>query len=245
MKSILRSGPVSSLLGFLIWSWMVLVARTTRWQMEGTGSFSDLWTGDPGFMIAGWHSRILLLPSGWVWIRRNLPHERKSLAMLVSLSSDGEFVSRAIVRLGLVTIRGSKTHKGKGKDKGGVRAIAETVRHLKGGHVVCVTPDGPRGPREEASTGPVILAQRAGVPIVPYGLAVSRGKTLGTWDRFLIPLPFGRGGLVFGPPVTVPPDADPETARLILQAAMDEANHRAHALAGTPLAAPEAVKSSA
>ncbi len=238
MKSILRSGPVSSLLGYAIWCWMVLVARTVRWQYEGTDRFGELWHEAPGFMVAGWHSRILLLPSGWSWIRRNLPFDRKSTAMLISLSADGEFVARAIRHLGLVAIRGSKTHKRKARDKGGVRAIAETVRHLRTGGVVCVTPDGPRGPREVASPGPVILAQRAGVPIIPYGLAVSAGRHLSTWDRFLIPFPFCRGGIVFGEPIAVPPDADPEKVRHRLQLELEAANLRAHALAGCPLDQP-------
>jgi len=241
MKSLLRSPLVSSFLGYLIWCWMVLVARTVRWQYEGTDRFAALWHEAPGFIIAGWHSRILLLPSGWSWIRRNLPFEQKSTAMLISLSADGEFVARAIDHLGLKAIRGSKTHKRKAKDKGGVRAIAETVRHLRAGGVVCVTPDGPRGPAEEVSLGPVILAQRAGVPLIPYGLAVSRGRRLDTWDRFLIPYPFGRGAIVFGEPVTAPPDAEPEEIRRRLQLEMDNAHRRAHALAGCPVPADAAL----
>ncbi|MEM7766297.1 MAG: lysophospholipid acyltransferase family protein [Pseudomonadota bacterium] len=245
MKSLLRSGFASSLLGYAIWCWMVLIARTTRWNIEGAERFSALWHGEDGMIVAGWHSRILLLPSGWSWIRKHLPFEQKSTAMLISLSSDGEFVAKAIRHLGLVAIRGSKTHKRKAKDKGGVRAIAQTVRHLKAGDVVCVTPDGPRGPREEVSPGPIILAQRAGIPIVPYGLAVSGGRTLNTWDRFLIPLPFGRGGIVFGDPITVPPDARPEDIQQRVQTGMDAANRRAHMLAGRPLETPAPAKSSA
>lgn len=240
MKSLLRSGFVSSFLGFVIWCWMVLVARTVRWEREGTASFSALWHRPEGFMVAGWHSRILLLPSGWSWIRRNLPFEQKSTAMLISLSSDGAFVAKAIGHLGLVAIRGSKTHKRKGKDKGGVRAIAETVRHLKAGGVVCITPDGPRGPRECVSSGPLLLAQRAGAKIVPYGLAVSRGRALDTWDRFFIPFPFSRGAIVFGDPVDVPAGEDLDGRAAELQRAMDAAHRRAHALAGCPLPEAEA-----
>ncbi|MEL6285265.1 MAG: lysophospholipid acyltransferase family protein [Pseudomonadota bacterium] len=244
MKSLLRSGKVSSFIGFLIWCWMVLVARTVRWHVEGGEAFSDLWHGDKGIMVAGWHSRILLLPSGWSWIRRTLPFEKKPTAMLISLSSDGEAVAKAITHLGLSAIRGSKSNKRKGKDKGGVRAIAETVRHLKAGGVVCVTPDGPRGPREEVGLGPVVLAQRAGVPVIPYGLAMRPAKTLSTWDRFLIPFPFGRGAIVWGRPMMLDPTADTDTLRKVLQSGMDDANRRAHLLAGIDLPTPEMVEAS-
>jgi hypothetical protein len=31
---------------------------------------------------------------------------------------------------------------------------------------------------------------------------------MGSWDRFLLPLPFGRGVAIWGEPITVPADAD-------------------------------------
>jgi len=64
------------------------------------------------------------------------------------------------------------------------------------------------------------LARLAGTPIIPVAFAASRGKFLHSWDRFLIPYPFGRGVFVCGEPVSVSRKAGPdevEKARAVLE----------------------------
>ena len=54
---------------------------------------------------------------------------------------------------------------------------------------------------------------------------------LGSWDRMVLPLPFGRGALVCAAPILVPPDS----AALFLpqiETAMNEAAERADMLCG-------------
>ena len=220
MKSFLRHPVIVSLLGRLIWSYMVLCARTVRWTVEGDDTFRTAWQQESGLIIAAWHSRVLLIPSIWSRIARKLPANAYQTAMLVSLSRDGESVARAVEQFGLDTIRGSSTHKRKRKDKGGVAAIAETSRRLRSGSVVCLTPDGPRGPAEQVQAGPVLLAQRAGAAILPAALSVKPAWRLDTWDRFMIPLPFSKGAMVLGEPLFIPKDETPEAGQARVQSAM-------------------------
>ncbi len=233
MKALLRSGPVVALIGGLIWLWMALIRRTVRWSVEGESDAKAAWTAAPGMIVAAWHSRILLLPSGWNMMIRHWPGRTAPSAMLISLSRDGEAVARAIKHLGLEPIRGSAGNKKKKtKDKGGARAIAEAVRRLKTGGAVCITPDGPRGPREVAGLGQVWLAQRAGVPILPCALPSAPAKRLATWDRFIIPFPFTRGAIVFGPVLQTSREDDPETLRAELQRRLAAATLRAEDIVG-------------
>lgn len=233
MKSLFRSKPVTIMLGFLIWMWMALVARTIRWTIEGEEHVQQAWETQPGVVVAAWHSRIMLLPAGWIRHMKHLDGRIRNGAMLISLSPDGEAVARAIDHLGLKSVRGSAANKKKtNKDKGGVRAIAEAVRLLKSGTAVCITPDGPRGPAEVASPGAVMIAQRAGTPIIPYALSVRTAKRLDTWDRFIIPFPFSKGAIVYGPAIDAPRDASPQTLQALLQKRLDEATRRADMLAG-------------
>ncbi|HCX09056.1 MAG TPA: hypothetical protein DHU81_01575 [Hyphomonas sp.] len=235
MKSLFRSKVMTSILGVLIWGWMSLIARSVRWKVEGEESARSLWTNYNGVVLTGWHSRILLLPSGWIRNMKHWPGQIQNGAMLVSLSPDGEAVTRAIAHLGLHPIRGSAGNKKKAKkDKGGIRAIAEAVRLLKSGTVVCITPDGPRGPAEIVSPGAVMIAQRAGVPILPYALSVKPASRLSTRDRLIIPYPFARGAIVYGEPILVSRDSDPQQIQAELQKRLDEATRRADMLAGYP-----------
>lgn len=235
MKPLLRSAPVSRLLGLLVWGWMVLINRTTRWSVEGDETARAAFSAGNGVVVAAWHSRIMLLPAGWVRMMRHWPGRRAPGAMLISLSPDGEPVNHAIAHLGLQSIRGSKTNKKKrDKNKGGARAIAEAVQLLRAGGALCITPDGPRGPAGEVSLGAVLMAQRSGAPLLPYALSVSHARRLKTWDRFILPFPFARGAIVFGPPVYPAAGKRPQDLQAELQAGLDEATRRADALVAAP-----------
>jgi lysophospholipid acyltransferase (LPLAT)-like uncharacterized protein len=234
MKSLLRSPLIASLLGYIIWAWMALVGRTTRWRIEGAEDARAFLRQHPGgLVITCWHETILLMPSGWTQCVRSWPERRARAAMMISLSPDGAAVAEAIRHLDLDVVRGSKSNKKKvNKDKGGARAIAEASTRLREGGFICMTPDGPRGPRRRASPGAATLAQRAGAAILPYAIASKPAPRLDTWDRFIIPLPFARGAIVFGPPILCGREVSLDALTEALQTGMDIATRRAEDLAG-------------
>ena len=244
MTAIFRSPPVQYTLAFLIWLWMALVTRTVRWTIEGDGEAATRWREDGGVIVAGWHSRILLLPAGWTKQMRRWRQDDAPGAMLISLSRDGEFVARAIRWLGLKPIRGSSTNRRKRKDKGGREAIRAASDWLRGGGRLCITPDGPRGPRQRAGMGPILLARRTGAPILIYALAARPAKRLKTWDRFLVPFPFTRGAIVFAGYMEVARDTDSEAARQELEDRLNAATRRAEDLVGLSHVVPAAMTES-
>ncbi len=141
-----------------------------------------------------WHGRIALA----VVCRRVL--KRKPCRVMISNSPDGEFIARTVERLGVPAIRGSSTTdtRRQAPQPGGLRC--EAVRFIEAGGVVAITPDGPRGPAQQMPEGPVALARASGAPVFLFGLAAQPALKLKTWDRTQIPLPFGRGCVVFDGP---------------------------------------------
>jgi hypothetical protein len=133
------------------------------------------------------------------------PREMR-IKFLISRHSDGQLIARTVARFGIGTIPGSSS-------KGGAQALRMMARALQAGDCVGVTPDGPRGPRMRANVGVVHAAQLAGVPIVPAAGVAARRRVLGSWDRFIVPLPFGGGVVRWGEPIEVSGDADTEIAR--------------------------------
>jgi len=71
-------------------------------------------------------------------------------------------------------------------------------------------------------------------PIYGYAFAAQRKKTLGTWDKMVLPLPFSKGVAVFTPiDVTLPRKADAaqtEAARAQLQAGLQAVTAQADAM---------------
>lgn len=178
-------------------------------------------TGGPGTIYVQWHSRIMLSAA---------TNSGSGLNVLVSRHGDGEYIVRAIQWMGFGTIRGSTT-------RGGGRALLEMVRALGEGRDVAMTPDGPKGPRFRLQQGCVVAASKSGAPVVPVGFDCSRSKRLRSWDRFMVPAPFAKVGVVHGDPITVPPDLDAagvEVWRARIEEALLDVTRRAAALAGVP-----------
>ena len=81
-------------------------------------------------------------------------------------------------------IRGSST-------RGGAKALIESIRTLKSGYDLGITPDGPKGPRHKVSDGIVMMAQKANVKITLVRIQPTDFWQLNSWDKFIIPKPFG------------------------------------------------------
>ena len=176
-----------------------------------------------------WHGQHFLTP----FIKTKEMHRAK---VLISRHRDGEFNAIAAERLGIGTIRGSGDHGSAFYRKGGVGAFKEMVRALEQGYNVALTADVPKRSRI-AGLGIIMLARESGRTIMPFAMATSRYWRLKNWDRTTINLPFGRGALVGGEMITVPPDASPqvmEELRARLEGTLNEATSRAYTKLGRP-----------
>ncbi|PWE33502.1 hypothetical protein DDZ14_04735 [Maritimibacter sp. 55A14] len=166
------------------------VYRTTRWTFHGHEAFdADLAAGVP-HVLCCWHSRIALSTFYRTW-------EDHPFYILASEHEDARIVTSEMVGRGLRII----WLKTSGDNR---VAIREAVRAVRGGALVGLAPDGPLGPREEVKPGAIILASMARAAVTPYAFSTRWRIVLKTWDRFVLPLPFGRGVFLMGESFTPP-----------------------------------------
>jgi lysophospholipid acyltransferase (LPLAT)-like uncharacterized protein len=202
VKSLLKSGPVQAMIGTLLGGYMGLVGATTRFERLGLEHIEPIRQGGKGLIGAIWHGRIMLSPAMW-------PKGAQPAKVLISRSGEGDAIARAAALNGIGAIRGSSLNmKKREKSKGAMSSFREMVRHIRGGGCMAIMPDGPRGPRMRIGLGPLMVAQMSGAPILPATWSTRWAIQFGSWDRFLLPLPFGRGVIAYGAPITVPRDAD-------------------------------------
>jgi lysophospholipid acyltransferase (LPLAT)-like uncharacterized protein len=230
-KRLARSPVIPWIGGTLIWAYQSLSAHTLRWRVEGLDHVQTLWNGDRGWLLATWHSRIILMPMLKIVHGPKWGNKHRPPALMVSNSRDGEFTKRASKLLGLAVIRGSAANKGKIKDKRGFMGAKEAMLAMKNGGCVVVTIDGPNGPPEVVGMGAIKLAQQVGAPIIVYGLS-AQGRRLMTWDRLLFPRLFSRGAMVVAEPIPTSKDMDSENLRTRVELALKAATARADELAG-------------
>jgi lysophospholipid acyltransferase (LPLAT)-like uncharacterized protein len=190
-----------------------LLCATLRYRItDEAGFFKGAELGPVIILI--WHNRILGAPVVFESRYRN----RKGLLVLTSASRDGAFLSEMVGRFGMGSIRGSSSRRG-------AAALLDIFRSVRDGYDLCITPDGPRGPRYKLGEGAILVSQRGKTPILPVYIEYSACWRLKSWDGFMIPKPFSKVVLVLMPFVVVVPTATAEefeTQRLLVETIMTE-----------------------
>ena len=167
------------------------------------------------FIYVFWHETLILSTIA-----------RARAAVLISQHADGELIAQVIRHLRFGVVRGSST-------RGGTAALRNLIAVSEHSNL-CITPDGPRGPRRTVQPGAIFVASQTGLPIVPIGIGYANAWRARSWDKFAIPKPFSGARAVFGEPIFVPRHV--ETRNLLdsvhlLQDRLDEVTASAEAWA--------------
>jgi len=186
-----------------------LLYRLNRVEFVGEEFPSAFWKKGETVILSFWHDQLLLMVKGY---------RGPGAKILISASKDGELIARTMRKFGQDAVRGSST-------RGGRKAFRELLDLAREPFDLVFTPDGPKGPRHEVKEGVVQLARLSGRPVIPMAFVCSRGKRFASWDRFLLPYPFGRAVFSFGTPIFFDKGEPPEVFRLRIQEAM-ECNER-------------------
>lgn len=213
-------------------AYLRLVLATSRFSYAGNTDLQQrARAGNASFIMCSWHSRLIMVT-----------HEAQNGLKahgIASRSEDGDLAARLLIPFGIGLIRGSSANPRKpSKDKGGAAALVGAIAFLRktDDAVVALTPDGPRGPRGRCHHGVATMSIRSGKPVVPMAWASRHAIGLSTWDRFLVPLPFSRITIVWGPEITPPPrdamEAEFEPFRLRIEAAITDVTREADRIAG-------------
>ena len=167
---------------YLAYAYASFVGATTRLTVVRGDVQQKLKAQNRRFIYAFWHQRQVFF---------TYTHRGVGAAVLVSRSKDGEMIAQTMRLSNIGAVRGSSS-------RGGAAAVLQLIEVLKSGQDIGITPDGPRGPAREIKEGVVFLAQKLNAPIVPIANGLSNKIALKkAWDHFHVPLPFGRGAVVY------------------------------------------------
>ena len=144
-------------------------------------------SGEP-VMLCVWHGR-LLFPS---WYTRH----HTTLHIISSRHPDSEILAHILRHWGYGLIRGSSK-------KGGMHVIREMTKIFKRGGIIAVTNDGPKGPPRIAKSGSIGLAIKNNVKIITITGSATKYWEMKSWDRFMLPKPFGEIKIVVSNPMDI------------------------------------------
>jgi lysophospholipid acyltransferase (LPLAT)-like uncharacterized protein len=172
-------------LGVLVFLAISLWKATLRITIVGEENRQAIRARGKKPLHAIWHQRMV----GGI-----LAHRGEGYVTMASKSEDGEIIATFLRYWGFVAARGSSS-------RGGDVASAEFLEALKAAPGGALTPDGPRGPARTCKRGILVLAEQGNGLVLPSSSSSSNPRFLNSWDRFLMPMPFSRCVVVFGPPL--------------------------------------------
>ena len=138
-------------------------------------------------MVCVWHGR-LLFPSWYIRLKTT------NLHAIASQHTDAEIMARILNNWGYGLIRGSTR-------KGGKAVVQKMAAVFKSAGIIAVTNDGPKGPPRIAKAGSTGLALKYNVQIITITGSATKYWQMKSWDRFMLPKPFGRIQLIISPPL--------------------------------------------
>ena len=188
LKHFSKTSLGQKLTGFLFYFITNLIARSIKWQYFEQSNKSTIFDNKHKYIFCCWHNKLFLGP-------HLLPRNRVINA-LQSSHSDGMITSVAFKYLGMNVILGSSK-------KGGMQAFRKMIKRLQLGESIAITPDGPKGPKEQVKEGIIKLAQISNTPIIPLVWATEKFKTINSWDDFVLPYPFSKGIYCYGKPINI------------------------------------------
>jgi lysophospholipid acyltransferase (LPLAT)-like uncharacterized protein len=161
------------------------LGATMRVRYEREGSVMRMLEDGQPLLFAFFHGRQFIM----VHEMRGRP-----VVIMTSISYLGEIQARVLRGFGFRIVRGSSSH-------GGVRVLGEMIRHIRRGSQGAFAVDGPRGPGGIVKPGVIFAARKLRVPIVPVTTSARPSVLFSSaWDRYLLPMPFSCGLVLFGEP---------------------------------------------
>ncbi len=157
--------------------------------INGEEHLLNLINSDKPIMVCVWHGR-LLFPSWYIRLKTT------NLHAIASRHTDAEIMARILNNWGYGLIRGSTR-------KGGKAVVKKMAAVIKSAGIVAVTNDGPKGPPRIAKAGSTGLALKYNVQIITITGSATKYWQMKSWDRFMLPKPFGKIQLIVSPPLDI------------------------------------------
>ncbi|WP_239495955.1 lysophospholipid acyltransferase family protein [Yoonia maritima] len=181
-RRIEKSEWLAARIAGLIGGYLSLCNRRIIWKAKGLDDLQAALQDGPVLLVM-WHSRSVMGALHW-------PVTDGPLSSLHDSSPVGRVSGALQRRVGLRPMQMSRKRSNRS-------ASREVLKRVKEGVSIGMTGDGPLGPALEVKDAPLDWAKTTGMPVFCYAYSVSKGRRLNSWDKMLVPHPYGQGAYVF------------------------------------------------
>ncbi len=190
LRKIFYNFLIQEALAWLIMLYIELVFLTSRKRILNNKIINEAINIRSPLIIAFWHNRLVMIPAMAKRIKNSYPNY--NFMTLASRHGDGRIVGRVMKKFSLISILGS-TKDGRKSSRGiDFSSMRQILDGLKRGYSLGITPDGPRGPNQKINGDVINIARIANAKIIAVSYSSSNFIIFNSWDRFKLPLPFGK-----------------------------------------------------
>ena len=188
IKSFFKNSEFAfSSLSTIIYLYLQLVYLTSRWHFYWPEGYSrEKFLRERNVVFALWHNRLALGPGIFKY--------HKNIYAIISPHSDGKVINNIVNKFGFGSIAGST-------NKNPVGALKQIINRLSSGSNIVITPDGPRGPIYKINSNITQIAKKYSAQLIPISANCSKYFRFKSWDRLIMPLPFGEIKVLVGEPL--------------------------------------------
>lgn len=151
----------------------------------------DKFLNEQGVIFVFWHNMLALSPAMF--------KGHKNIYALISPHLDGKILNNLVGKFGCKAIVGSS-------NKNPLGALRNIIQKLSQGANIIVTPDGPKGPIYKVNSGVTEIAYKYNKKLIPIIASTSKCFRLKSWDKLIIPLPFGTIKVIIDAPLELTSD---------------------------------------
>ncbi len=188
-KFLKRNKFVLSVMTILLYWYMLFVYFTSKQKIifydDGN---KEKFLNEQGVIFAFWHNMLALSPAMF--------KGHRDVYALISPHLDGKILNALVDKFGCKVIVGSS-------NKNSFGALRSIIEKLSQDANVIVTPDGPKGPVYNVNSGITEIAYKYNKKLIPIVSSTSRCFRLKSWDKLIIPLPFGSIQIIVGSPLVL------------------------------------------
>jgi len=190
LKSILKyffgASWVQYVISFLIYLYLQLVYYTSKKQIIYEKGFDyKKFTTNPA-IYAFWHNRLAMMPFA--------RPKKVKVNVLISDHRDGKIIAKTMKIFNFNIISGSST-------RNSYNAIKNIIKFSKLNQTIVITPDGPKGPKNQINSNIVAISSLCQKYIIPVTYSCSKAFILKSWDRLIIPKLFNKLIIIYGSPL--------------------------------------------
>lgn len=165
---------------FIGYIFLSLLYKFNKYKIHGIANMDEALSQNRPILLCVWHGR-MLFPIFYVIMKK------MKVWALASPHKDGDTIGNILSKWNVQIIKGSSNQQ----SHNAVEKMHQILEKDKNA-IICITNDGPKGPRHIAKKRSLEIAKQYNAQIIAISGDSTKKWVLNTWDKFYLPKPFGK-----------------------------------------------------